>query len=208
MQDIPSERDASTTNQPAPSRTDLLQPPVLEAELPADVAAGLGRLLGEDPVPTLEDWVTAVRRHTGGGAIAVEDLCHADGTTPHRGELDGDTYYFRCFYDAILLAAAVDRPVDIRTRSPTGSPIKATAVGDTGLTVDPPAAVFSLGVGAAVDPPGKEGPTNEDVYAAVCPWVRAFPDTSAYENWAATVPAATVALPFSTALTVAGALLD
>ncbi|MFB6311926.1 MAG: organomercurial lyase [Salinirussus sp.] len=185
----------------------MLQAPVLEAALPDEVATNLGRLLGRAPVATLGDWVDAVRQHTDGEVVAIEELCHADEETPHWGVLNGETYHFQCFYDAIVLAAAVAEPVDVRTESPTGEAISARAVGSSGVTVDPPSAVFSFGIDSEVDPPGDSGPSNEDVYAAVCPWVRAFPEPSAYRNWADSVPATTVALPFTEATTIAEALV-
>jgi len=182
--------------------------PVLEAELPDDVAALLGRLVGDDPVETLGDWVGEVRRHTGGGSIDVEELCHADADSPHRGELDGETYGFRCFYDAVILSALVREPVDVRTESPAGAVIEAEAAGTDDLRVTPETAVFSFGVDESVEPPGEDGPSNGDVYSAVCPYVRAFPDAGAYEEWAASAPAATVALPLSGATDVAEALVE
>ncbi len=181
---------------------------VLEAELPDDVGVRLGRLLGGSPVETLGDWVAEVRRHTGGGSIAVEELCHADTDTPHWGEFDGHTYHFRCFYDAVILSALVDDPVDVRTESPGGAVIEAEAVGTDSLRVTPEEAVFSFGVDEYVDPPTDENPSNEDVYSAVCPYVRAFPDVAAHEEWLESVPAATVVLPLSGATDVAAALVE
>ena len=181
---------------------------VLKADLPDDVGIRLGRLLGDDPVETLGDWVAEVRRHTGGGSIAVEELCHADVDTPHWGTFDGHTYHFRCFYDAVILSALVDDPVDVRTESPGGEVIKVEAAGTDGLRVTPEEAVFSFGVDEHVDPPTDGGPSNEDVYSAVCPYVRAFPDAATYEEWAESVPAVTVALPLSGATDVAAALVE
>ena len=181
---------------------------ILEAALPADIGLALGRLLGEDPVETLGDWVTAVRQHTGGGAITAGELCHADTRSPHRGVLDGETYGFRCFYDAVILAALVDEPVDVRTESPDGTVVEATAAGTDDLTVEPPGAVFSFGVDQTVAPPADGEPSSATVYAAVCPYVRAFPDASSYESWANTVPAATVAMPLAGATDVAAALVE
>lgn len=186
----------------------LTEKPILDAALPADIARLLGRLLNDDPVTTLGAWVTQVRRHTGGGSIAVDDLCHTDVDSPHRGELDGETYGFRCFYDAVVLAALADKPVDIRTESPGGVAIEAIAAGTDHLRVTPPAAVFSFGVDEAVEPPEAGAPSNADVYAAVCPYVKAFPDPAAYEAWAETVEAATVAIPLTGATAIAGALVE
>lgn len=180
---------------------------VLDATLPDDVAVLLGRLLGNDPVETLGEWVLEVRRHTGGGSIDVEDLCHTDAASPHRGQVAGETYGFRCFYDAVILAALRDEPVDIRTESPSGTLIRATAAGTADLHVTPPTSIFSFGVDESVDPPGPNGPSTGDVYSAICPYVKAFPDSASYANWAETVPAATVALPLSGATDVAEALV-
>lgn len=181
--------------------------PVLEAELPRDVRVRLGRLLGEASVDTLGDWVAEVRRRTGGESIAVDDLCRSDEATAHRGETDGETYHFRCFYDAIVLAALIDGSVDVRTESPDGAVIEARAVGTADLTVSPEEAVFSFGVDERVTPPSNEEPSRADVYAAICPYVRAFPHREAYERWAETVPAATVGLPLAGATDVAAALV-
>lgn len=177
---------------------------VLETALPADLRAALGEFVGEESVDTLGEWVEAVRRHTGGDAIAVGDLCHAPVRTGHWGELDGKRYDFRCFYDAVVLAALADEPVDIHTESPDATVIEARAVGDEELLVMPATAVFSFGI--AADPPGDGDPSVEDFYTAGCPYVKAFPDRDAYEQWAGTVPAHTVAMPLSGATELAAAI--
>lgn len=186
----------------------LTDTPVLEAELPEDVQRQLGRLLGGAPVETLGEWVGAVRRHTGGGPISNEQLCHVSRETPHWGELGGTRYHFRCFFDAVILSALVDEPVDVRTESPDGAVVLAEAVGTDALDVSPETAVFSFGVDEAVTPPDSDGPSAVDVYAAVCPYVRAFPHPDAYHRWAAAVPAATVAMPLSGGTDVAAALVE
>lgn len=181
---------------------------VLDADLPDDLQTSLGRLLGADAIETLGDWIDAVRRRTTGGPIRVEDLCHANEETGHRGELDGDTYHFQCFYDAVALAALADEPIDIRTESPDGTVVEARANGTDDLSVTPETAVFSFGVADAVEPPADGEPDHADVYAAVCPYVKTFPDRRAYERWAETVPAATVALPLEGATEIAAALVE
>lgn len=178
----------------------------LEAPLPADLGAPLGRLIGEPPVETIAEWLAAVRRLTDGGAIGIEHLCHADGQTPHRGQMDGETYHFQCFYDAVALSALADEPVEVRTESPDGTVIEARASDET-LDVTPEAAVFSFGVGPDIAPPDGD-PTVGDIYGAVCPYVRAFPDRAAYERWAEEVPAATVGLPLAGATDIAAALAE
>lgn len=178
----------------------------LHATLPGDVRTSLGSFLGTESVGTLAEWVATVRQHTGGD-IDADDLCHASGETPHWGRVNDETYHFQCFYDAVALSAFVDDPVEIRTESPAGTVVRATADGARELSVTPENAVFSFGVAADVDPPADSTPSPDDVYAAVCPYVRAFPDADAYEQWAASVPAATVAMPLAGATELAAALV-
>ena len=140
------------------------------------------------------------------GAIAIEELCHIETETGHWGVLDGDRYHFACFYDAVILAAMVDEPVEIRTESPAGKVITARADGSTGLTVSPSDAVFSFGIDDTVASTG-DVPTLEDGYAAICPYVKAFPDPESYERWDGTVPALTVAMPLAGATDLAAALV-
>lgn len=179
----------------------------MEATLPADLQRALGGLLDDDPARTLEGWVGAVRDRLPGRTIAVDDLCHADEETSHRGVRDGETFHFQCFYDAVVLAALSDDDVAVHTESPAGTPIEAHATGEDDLTVDPPEAVFSFGVDERVEPPADGEPTHGDVYGAVCPYVKAFPDRGAYETWAEVVPASTVAMPLSGATELAAALV-
>ena len=197
----------------------LADEPVTEATLPRDVRTALGRFLGGESIETIGDWLAECRRLTGeGGPIGIEDLCHVDQETGHWGEVNGRRYDFACFYDAIALSALLEEPVDIRTESPDGTVIEARAVGTDELTVTPASAVFSFGIDERAARGGDDGPTGvvaeadsepepEDVYAAVCPYVKAFPDAATYERWAPTVPAATVAMPLEGATELAAELV-
>ena len=178
----------------------------LTATLPEDLRRGLGRLLGVEPVDSIGEWIREVRGRVGDGSIGVGDLCHADGETPHRGTVDGETYHFQCFYDAVVLAALREGAVEIRTESPDGSVVEARTDG-ADLRVSPASAVFSFGVEATVEPPTGDGPTHADVYGAVCPYVKAFSDRAAYERWAESKDAATVAMPLAGATELASALV-
>jgi alkylmercury lyase len=175
----------------------------LGAVLPAEFQTAMGAFLGED-VETLGDWVDRLRDLTG-GSIDVAELCHADSETPHRATMNGDTYHFQCFYDAIALATIEDEPVDIRTESPEGDVITAHAT-PNGVEATPGDAVTSFGVASGASPSGEE-PTLGEAYGAICPYVKAFPDRGAYETWASTVDAETVALPLTAGSPVAGALV-
>jgi hypothetical protein len=181
---------------------------VLETALPPGVQTALGRFLGVATVRTLGDWVREVKGRTGGGAIAVGDLCHERRETPHWGELDGERYHFTCFFDAVVLAALADAPVDVRTEAPDGTVIEATVTGDGDVAVEPSDALVSVGIRTdpSVVPDGE--PTHEDVYTAVCPVVKAFPSPTAYESWRDGVRAATVGMPLADATALATALAE
>lgn len=179
----------------------------LDQQLPDDLQTALGRFVGIESVDTLAAWSEQIRRLTGGGSIDVDQLCHTDKNTAHWGEMNGERYHFQCFYDAVILAALAHNPVDIHTVSPDGVVVEARAVGSQELSVTPDTAVFSLGI--ALDAYEQSGgpPTLQDGYAAICPYVKAFPDRDAYEGWADDVLAATVAMPLAGATAFARALI-
>ena len=180
---------------------------VLDAQLPEELRSALGRFVGKESIDTLGEWATEIRRLTGGGAIDVDHLCHTDTETEHWGDAGDERYYFQCFYDAVILAAAEERPVDIHTVSPGGTVVEARAVGSDELSVTPEEAVFSLGISTNAHEKSGGNPTLQDGYAAICPYVKAFPDHEAYKQWAETVPAATVVMPLAGATDVASALV-
>lgn len=179
----------------------------LDAPLPQDLQTGLGRLFGVESIETMGEWAAEIRDATGGVAIRVEDLCHASAPTGHSGETVDETYHFQCFYDAVVLAAFVEEPVDVHTESPRGVPIEAAVDPDESVTTRPPNAVVSFGVSDHVEEAADDQVSHADVYAAVCPYVRAFPDRSAYREWAATVSAATFATPLASATAFTSALV-
>lgn len=176
----------------------------LDDPLPADLGRALGDRLRVGRVRTLRAFAEGVREHVG-GPVATDDLCHAPDPTPHWGERDGERHHFVCFYDAVVLAALSDRPVDVRTESPGGTVVEARAVGGEELRVDPEEAVFS--VGCAADFPAVGEPSTHEVYDAVCPYVRAFPNVAAYDRWRRTAPAPTVAAQLDGATELAAALV-
>lgn len=193
--------DSSSTE---PWRVDV---PVLTAELPEELGSDLGRFLGAESVTTLGEWAAAVRHHLDGDAITIDELCVTDDETDHWGVVDGEKYYFACFYDAVILAALVENPVDIRTKSPNGVTIEARATGTGELTVTPDDAVFSFGIDEDVPRPSTDGPRLETGYAAICPYVNAFENVVAYDRWARSVHAETVGMPLDGATELAAALV-
>lgn len=185
----------------------LVQGP-LEQPLPGGLREQLETLLGNSSVETLGGWVEEVRARTGGGPIDVEDLCHADGATPHSSVAPAETRHFQCFFDAVLLTGLLDDPVDVHTVSPGGTEIELTAVETDAMTVRPESAVFSFGISDSLDGSPDRKPTHQDVYAAICPYVRAFPTASAYREWAAEAAAQTVALPLTDARSLAARFVE
>lgn len=200
-----TEHDIGTSSRTEQWRVD---DSVLTTELPEELGLALGRFLGIESVDTLGGWVTAVQYHLDGGALTVEELCVTQDETEHWGIVDGERYSFACFYDAVILAALVEDPVDIRTKSPNGSVIEARAIGTDELTVAPDNAVFSFGIDEDVTPPSRNGPRLESGYAAICPYVNAFQNQRAYERWARSVHAATIAMPLAGATELAAALVE
>lgn len=177
-----------------------------EAPLPPDVAAAMGELFGTGPVETLDAWADVIGETVDDGG-GVEALCHADEPTPHRARRAGETYHFLCFFDAVVLSYLTGDPVDLRTESPGGDGIEAHVSPEEGVEADPPSAVVSFGV--ARDPAStvpEDGPTA--AYGAVCPYVKAFPDRRAYEQWADGVDAATVGLPLADGVPFATAIVE
>lgn len=200
--------DAQKTNDERGDAHWLDGPAPLEQPLPSDLQSVLGRFLGGDSVETLAEWASEIRQRTGGGSINVDQLCHTDEETAHWGDVGGERFHFQCFYDAVILAALEDRAVDVHTVSPEGAVVEARAVGSEELSVTPETAVFSLGIALDAHERSDGNPTLQDSYAAVCPYIKAFPDRDAYKVWADEVPGATVATSLSGATAFARALTD
>lgn len=182
--------------------------PATDGALPDDVARLITRFYSAEAVETVGDFVSATRADTGGGAIATEDLCHVDGDSRHVASTPDETYHFRCFYDGVALSLLAEEPVTITTESPAGNSIEVRATPDAEVESTPEDAVVSFGIAANVEPSGDGGPDPEDVYRAVCPYVKAFRTREAYEGWAAAVDAATFAMPLEAGMPVAMALTE
>lgn len=202
-----SSNDAVDIPDPSPPASTPPESSTIDFRLPAELRTALGRFVGRESVETLAEWVSVVRRHTGGGSISTEDLCRTTDETAHWGVLDDERHYFLCFYDAVILAALEHRPVEIHTESPDGTSIEVRADGTDELDATPEEAVFSFGISDDADSIADGDPTLQDAYEAVCPYVNAFPNRAHYEQWAETVPASTVAIPLAGATDVAAALV-
>lgn len=181
---------------------------VLTTPLPLELQDATHAIFTESSIETLAEWVERVRVHLDGNSVTVDDLCQTSEPTGHRAELGDDTYHFMCFYDAVVLAALAESAVDITTRSPGGTEIEARAIGTDSLTVTPGSVVTSFGVAMEASPDQGTVPSIDDVYRAVCPYVKAFPDYAAYRRWADEQAAPTVAMPLGDATAIARALVD
>ncbi|MFP4150259.1 MAG: organomercurial lyase [Nitriliruptoraceae bacterium] len=179
---------------------------VLDAELPEALRSTFDRFLGQR-VETVGDWVDALGWVVD-GSVAVEDLCLSRSETDHVAITDDQTHCFACFYDAVILAALIEEPVEVHTESPEGTAVELRASDDGELTTSSETAVFSFGIDGTVDPPVGETPTLERGYAAICPYVKAFPTPAASEQWAETVAAPTVATTPADATELAAALAE
>lgn len=179
--------------------------PAKTAQLPVGVAENTSRFFGES-IEAFDDVISAIRNVVEGGGIAIDELCHVEGETPHYAKTDTETYYFRCFYDGIALAHLVNEPVEIRTETPTNEPIEMEASPESDIDVTPPDAVMSFGVATDRGVPAGDVPTSQEVYGAICPYVKAFHTRNDYERWAEDVAATTVGIPLESGVPIAAAL--
>lgn len=193
------------TEQTANSGSWIKGRPVKSAELPEAVADNMSRFFGES-IESFDDMVAVIRSGVAGNGIVIDELCHVEGETPHYAQTDDQTYYFRCFYDGIALAHLVDEPVEIRTETPTNGTIEIQASPESGIDITPSGAVMSFGVATETDVPGDETPSAQDVYGAVCPYVKAFHTREDYGSWAQDVAATTVGIPLESGVPIAAAL--
>ncbi|NHN46640.1 alkylmercury lyase [Halostella sp. JP-L12] len=143
------------------------------------------------------------------GALGVDHLCLAE-TSRHEARVGDETYHFACVLDALLLPFVLEgdaTTVDVRSESPASDAVVAMTVSREGVSADPESAVVSFGIEADPSPPADRADAFEYGYRAFCPYVNAFPDEAAYEEWAAATPdAATTPLRAAKAFALAKAL--
>ena len=196
-----------TTEQTPNSDSWIEEPPVKTAKLPEDVAENMSRFFGE-PIEAFDDMISAIRGVVEGDGIAIDELCHVEGETPHYAKTDDETHYFRCFYDGIALAHLVSEPVEIRTETPTYESIEIQASPESDIEVSPSDAVMSFGVATDRDVPAGNVPTAQEIYGVICPYVKAFHTHNDYERWAEDVAATTVGIPLESGVPIAAALTE
>ena len=200
--EIEPEQSASET----PASTGWVdEEPIRHARLPVGVANSMSAFFGES-IDTFDDFVSVVRRVGGDGGIAVSELCQTSEETPHYAETAAETYNFLCFYDGVALAHLVEEPAEIHTESPAGTPIEMRASPEEGIQIDQSDAVMSFGVAGGDETRPKEDPTAQDIYSAICPYVKAFPSREEYQDWARDIGPATVGIPLEAGVPIAAAL--
>lgn len=193
------------TEQTPKSDSWIAERPVKTAELPEAVAENMSRFYGKS-IESFDDMIAAIRNVVEGDGIAIDELCHVEVETPHYAKTNDETYYFRCFYDGIALAHLVDEPVEIRTETPTNEPIEIETSPQGDIDVTPSDAVMSFGVATDTDVPPGDVPTAQEIYGAVCPYVKAFHTRADYERWSEDVAATTIGIPLEAGVPIAAAL--
>ncbi len=171
--------------------------------LPPHVGARLATVTGSDGrIETGAAWVDAMQATVDpdvDGQVTESDLCHAaDGA--HTVRLGDETASFVCVIDPLMVPFLRQTPGTVTSQAPVAGETVEISVGPDDATASPPEAILSLGV--ARDPVDAT-PSAEHLYDAVCPYVHAFTTVAEYEEWAATVDAATTSLPVATGVALA-----
>lgn len=159
---------------------------------------------------TLGDWVevTANRLDRADISFGLDEMCLTD-TSPHRARTGGETLYFACVLDTLLLPFVLEcsTPIEIQTRSPVSERRIDVDVSEDAVTVQPGSAVMSFGIARDSAPPGDRGGVLADGTASFCPYFNAFVDESEYEEWVEVTPeAVTMALALEDGFALASAL--
>lgn len=165
--------------------------------IPESLGEQVQRVLGLDERPEVfGDWVDALAliADRDGIELTMDTLCTTNDS-PHEARFDGETTYYRCVQDPIIVPFLTDDvdTVEIETRSPVSDSSIALTVTESGIDAEPGDAVFSFGVDASVDGPPEDGVTPAFAYGVFCPYGHAFPSEREYEEWAAEVDAITMA---------------
>lgn len=170
-------------------------------ELSSDLAEAFRLAGGLDERPqTLAEGFSAIedRMNETGLTVSLEDM-YQSKPTRHAVHLRDTVKHVPCVMDALIVALRSDTdPVDIYSDSPAdGETIHFRVTGNE-LTVSPESAVVSFGLGleesadAAFDSVKDKLNDPESSIPTVCSVINAFPDSEAYDRWAAGVTDAAV----------------
>lgn len=175
----------------------------LDRELPPRLAERLAVAYDVDgPAETVGDFVRVVEATVSEYDGLTEDaLCSADESR-HRIDIGGETRYYHCVVDPLVLQALRDEPATVRSSIRGEEVVFEIADGEVG--VSPADAVLSFGIAEDVERGDCLDP--ERAYGQICAYVNAFPSAEAYEEWASDVSAVTAAVSVETGVAFARAL--
>lgn len=170
------------------------QPEIDGIELPADVAEAFARMADRaDPPETLQEAFAGMDDLLDDGA-RVDDMYRSEPTR-HAVHVGGTVEHVSCVLDAMIVALArTTHPIMIQSEPPSdGEPVQ-FRVTDQEIQVTPASAVSSFGIAHEdiTDPTVFSDPIDEAVPLPSCSVINAFPDSAAYEHWAADISHAVV----------------
>lgn len=159
-------------------------------DLPADFADALRPMTTDgEPPATLEDAVAAFDNLWAetGVRVSVEQMYQSQPTR-HAVDFGDRVEHVPCVLDALISAYLIDpRGTVIRSKSPSGESTVRLALAESGIDVDPPSAVFSLGVDASeVANPEVSARLlkgADSVVMASCSFINSFRSAEAFEQW-------------------------
>jgi hypothetical protein len=172
-----------------------------ETGLPPDLAEAFRRAADlDEPPETLEAGFSAVsdRLTLAGITVTLEDMYQPEPTR-HAVDVGDSVEHVPCVMDAMIVANLLDEDdVEIRSESPANGETIHFHASEDEVTVTPKHAVVSFGLGLeeSADPDlDSFKDTFNDPDAPIpttCSVINAFPDSAAYEEWAAGVTDAAV----------------
>lgn len=190
------------------------EPTIRETELPVALGDRFETVLdAEEPPATYGEWAatTATVLQEADIFFDVEALCTTD-ESPHRATFgDGEVQYFRCVLDTLLVPLVLDdaEPVAVETKCPVTGEAVELRVTREGVIATPDDAVVSFGIDAEPGEPADLDRHPLQAYGQFCPYINAFADRAAYDEWAgATSEAVTTPLSVVEAFELAELLVD
>lgn len=162
---------------------------VLDRELPDPMVDRFAAIGLERSPETIGEWIESTTDVLEASNVptGLEAMCTADHER-HEATFGGETRYFHCVLDTLLVpfVTDVDEPVTVRSRSPVSGDIVDVRVSREEIDVSPDDAVMSFGIAADVDVEGPLGGAidPELAYELFCPYVNAFTFRDEYERWA------------------------
>ena len=169
-------------------------PEIERIELPSDVAEAFSRMDDQaDPPLTLQEAFAGVDELLDDGA-SVNDMYRAEPTR-HAVHVGETVEYVSCVLDAMIVALARNiRPIGIQSEPPGGEEPVQFQVTNQEIQVIPESAVASFGIANEdiTDPTVFTEPIDETVPLPSCSVINAFPDSAAYDRWAADISHAVV----------------